>query len=121
MKIGVGARSIAMGEAFVSLADDGTAYIYNPAMMNATENGNVTAMYNSSMMDMTNNYVGAKFRMNKLGIGIGLIHTTVNDIEVRNIPGEPLEKFDATNFSGGLSLSYEVYKSFRWNNGKNAV
>ncbi|MCI0473412.1 MAG: PorV/PorQ family protein [Ignavibacteria bacterium] len=110
LKLGVGARSIAMGEAFVSLADDGTAYIYNPAMMNATENGNVTAMYNSSMFDMTNNFIGAKFRMKKFGIGIGLLNTTVSDIEVRTIPGAPLEKFNATNFSGGISLSYEAYK-----------
>jgi hypothetical protein len=36
LKLGVGARSIAMGEAFVSLADDGTAYIYNPAMKTET-------------------------------------------------------------------------------------
>jgi hypothetical protein len=111
LKIGIGARSIAMGEAFGSLVDDGTAFIYNPARMNASENGNVTAMFNKTMLDMATNYVGAKFRINKLGIGIGLLNTRVSDIEVRNTPGEPLEKFDATNFSGGISLSYEVYKN----------
>lgn len=111
LKLGIGARSIAMGEAFGSLVDDGTAFIYNPARMNASENGNVTAMFNKTMLDMTTNYVGAKFRIKKLGIGIGLLKTTISDIEVRNTPGEPLEKFSADNFSGGISLSYEVYKS----------
>src|SRR5665647_1174518 len=111
LKIGIGARSIAMGEAFSSLADDGTAFIYNPARMNATENGNVTAMFNKTMLDMTTNYVGAKFRIKKFGIGIGMLKTTVSDIEVRNTPGAPLEKFNADNFSGGISLSYEVYKN----------
>lgn len=111
LKLGIGARSIAMGEAFSSLADDGTAYIYNPARMNASESGNVMAMFNKTMLDMTTNYVGAKFRIKKFGIGIGLLKTTVSDIEVRNIPGAPLEKFNADNFSGGISLSYEVYKN----------
>lgn len=111
LKIGIGARSIAMGEAFSSLSDDGTAYIYNPARMNATEDGNVTVMFNKTMLDMTTNYVGAKFRLNKFGIGIGLLKTTVSDIEVRSNPGAPIEKFNADNFSGGISLSYEVYKN----------
>ncbi len=111
LKLGIGARSIAMGEAFSSLADDGTAFIYNPARMNASENGNVTAMFNKTMLDMTTNYVGAKFRIKKFGIGIGLLKTTISDIEVRNTPGAPLEKFNADNFSGGISLSYEVYKN----------
>lgn len=111
LKLGIGARSIAMGEAFSSLSDDGTAFIYNPARMNANENGNVTAMFNKTMLDMTTNYVGAKFRIKKFGIGIGLLKTTISDIEVRNIPGAPLEKFNADNFSGGISLSYEVYKN----------
>lgn len=111
LKLGIGARSIAMGEAFSSLADDGTAFIYNPARMNATENGNVTAMFNKSMLDMTTNFVGAKFRIKKLGIGVGLLKTTVSNIEVRNTPGAPIETFNADNISAGLSLSYEVYKN----------
>lgn len=111
LKLGIGARSIAMGEAFSSLSDDGTAFIYNPARMNASENGNVTAMFNKTMLDMTTNYVGAKFRIKKFGIGVGLLKTTISDIEVRNNPGAPLEKFNADNFSGGISLSYEVYKN----------
>lgn len=100
-----------MGEAFSSLSDDGTAFIYNPARMNASENGNVTAMFNKTMLDMTTNYVGAKFRIKKFGIGVGLLKTTISDIEVRNNPGAPLEKFNADNFSGGISLSYEVYNN----------
>ena len=111
LKLGIGARSIAMGEAYSSLADDGTAFIYNPARMNASENGNVTAMFIKTMLDMTTNYVGAKFRIKKLGIGLGLLKTTVSDIEVRNTPGAPIDKFNADNFSGGISLSYEVYQN----------
>lgn len=112
LKLGIGARSIAMGEAFASLTDDGTAYIYNPARINATENGNVTAMFNKTMLDMSTNFVGAKFRMNKFGIGIGLLKTTVSDIEVRNNPGAPIEKFNSDNISAGVSLCYNFQSNF---------
>jgi hypothetical protein len=111
LKLGIGARSIAMGEAFVSLADDGTAYIYNPARINATENGNVTVMFNKTMLDLTTNFVGAKFRLNKFGFGIGLLKTTVSDIEVRNTPGAAIEKFNSDNFSTGVSICYDIQKN----------
>ncbi len=112
LKLGIGARSIAMGDAYVSLADDGTAFIYNPARINSTENGNVTAMFNKTMLDMTTNFVGAKFRMNKFGLGIGLLKTTVSDIEVRNNPGAPIETFNSDNFAGGISLCYDIQSNF---------
>jgi len=111
LKLGVGARSIAMGDAFSSVADDGTAVIYNPARLNSGLNNNVTIMYNSAMQDLTNNYIGTKVKFNKLGIGFGLLKTSVSDIEVRTIPGAPIDKFDAQNISMNLALCYELYKN----------
>ena len=35
LKLGAGARSIAMGEAFSSVTDDATAFIYNPARLSS--------------------------------------------------------------------------------------
>jgi len=111
LKLGVGARSIAMGEAFSSLSDDATAFIYNPARLSVTDNNNVTVMYNKSAADLVTNFVGAKFKTGKFGLGVGLFKTSVEGIEVRNTPGAPIETFDAMNFSGGLSASMEVYKN----------
>jgi hypothetical protein len=111
LKLGVGARSIAMGEAFSSVVDDGTAVIYNPARLNTGSSNNVTLMYNSAMKDLTNNFVGAKFRYNKLGIGVGLFKTNIEGIEIRTIPGAPIDKFDAQNLSANVSLCYELYSN----------
>ena len=112
LKLGVGARSIAMGDAYSSVCDDGTAVIYNPARLNAGLDNNVTLMYNSAMQDLTNNFVGAKLKINKLGIGIGLLKTNVANIEIREIPGAPIDKFDAQNLSMNVSMCYELYKNF---------
>ena len=111
LKLGVGARSLAMGEAFSSICDDGTAVIYNPARLNSGSNSNVTLMYNSAMQDLTNNFIGAKLKINKLGLGFGLFKTTVSGIEIRTIPGAPIDKFDAQNLSMNVSLCYEIYNN----------
>ncbi|MCX6164570.1 MAG: PorV/PorQ family protein [Ignavibacteriae bacterium] len=111
LKLGVGARALAMGEAYSSVCDDGTAVIYNPARLNTGNNNNVTLMYNSAMKDLTNNFIGAKFKFNKLGVGVGLFKTNIEGIEIRTIPGTPIDKFDAQNLSLNVSLCYELYKN----------
>jgi|WetSurMetagenome_2_1015567.scaffolds.fasta_scaffold70150_2 hypothetical protein len=111
LKLGIGARAIAMGDAYSSITNDGTAFVYNPARLNSGKMSNVMLMYNTSMLDMHTSYIGAKIKSNKLGIGFGLIKTGVEGIEVRNIPGDALDKFDSQDLSLGVSLCYEVYKN----------
>ena len=45
LRIGVGARALGMGSAFVGLADDGTAAYWNPAGLASLEERQVTAMH----------------------------------------------------------------------------
>jgi hypothetical protein len=45
LRIGVGARALGMGSAFVGLADDGTAAYWNPAGLATLEERQVTAMH----------------------------------------------------------------------------
>ena len=109
LKLGAGSRSLAMGEAFSSVALDATAFIYNPARFAVGGNGNVTLMHNFSVQDMSTDFIAAKFPAGKkLAIGLGLFTTGINDIEVRSTPGTALETFDARNFTFGLSLAYNV-------------
>jgi hypothetical protein len=111
LKLGVGARALAMGDAYSSICEDGTAVVYNPARLNSGTENNVTLMYNSAMKDLTNNFIGVKFKYNKLGIGAGLFKTNIEGIEIRTIPGAPIDKFDAQNLSLNLSLCYELYEN----------
>ncbi len=108
LKLGVGARSIAMGDAFSSISNDATSVIYNPARLNFGLNNNITIMHNQSVQDLATDFVGAKFILNKFAFGVGLLRTTISDIEIRNIPGEPLDKFDAQNLSLGVSIGYKL-------------
>ncbi len=109
LKLGAGARSLAMGEAYSSVTSDATAYIYNPARLIIGNNGNVSLMHNFSAQDLSTDYIAAKFPSGKkLAFGLGVFTTGVNDIEVRNTPGAAIESFDARSLSTGLSLGYLV-------------
>jgi hypothetical protein len=66
-------------------------------------------MHNAAAQDMNTDYVAVKFPISdKLAMGVGFFTTSVNDIEIRTIPGAATEKFDARNLSTGISLGYKL-------------
>lgn len=105
LKFGAGGRSIAMGDASVAGATLGEALYYNPARAAADGRSALTAMYQDYIQDITTSYLGgvAQFDGWTLGVHMGL--TTVRDIEVRDMPGEPQGRFDSQNLSTGLTLA----------------
>lgn len=108
LKLGVGAQSIAMGEAYSSLTDDATAVIYNPARLFHGGSNNVVLMHNSAGQDLNNDFFAGKIAFNKLAFGIGIVRSSVDDIEVRTAPGEMTESFNAQNLSIGVTLAYKI-------------
>ena len=51
LKLGVGARAMGMGSAYVALADDPTELYWNPAGLGAVEGSQVTVMHNEWIQD----------------------------------------------------------------------
>ncbi|TKJ43238.1 hypothetical protein CEE34_11605, partial [Candidatus Aerophobetes bacterium Ae_b3a] len=47
LKIGIGARAAAMGDAFTALALDGTSLYWNPAALSQIKTKDISAAYNS--------------------------------------------------------------------------
>ncbi len=58
LKIGVGARAIGMGEAFVAVSDDANALYWNPAGLSQIKKRELTAMYNQWFADIQHLYAG---------------------------------------------------------------
>lgn len=109
LKLGIGSRSIAMGEAVVSNTQDASATHYNPAaLFNGSSKVNLIFMHNEQILGARTEFLAAKITGSRFAFGLSLNNTAVDDIEVREIPGEPLEKFNAQNFSMGLSIGYKV-------------
>ncbi|MEO8665202.1 MAG: PorV/PorQ family protein [Ignavibacteria bacterium] len=109
LKFGVGARAIAMGDAYSSVTEDATAFIYNPARLSFGVKSNLSLMHNQSVQDLKTDFVAIKFPLGeKIAMGIGLFTTSITGIEIRNIPGAPVDKFDSRNLSTGISLGYKI-------------
>ncbi len=66
--IGMGARALGMGGAFVAIADDANAIYYNPAGLTYVEGRDVTSLYSSLLG--AGNYLGAGYAQKNLG-GVG--------------------------------------------------
>ena len=108
LKLGVTSRAISLGEAVVSSSEDASAVHYNPASLFLGKQVNVLVMHNESVLGARTEYLAAKFKMAKFAFGVSLNSTSVNDIEVREIPGEPIDKFNARNFALGLSAAFKI-------------
>ena len=108
LKLGVTSRAISLGDAVVSYNEDASATHYNPAAMFMGSKVNVLFMHNEQVLGIRTEYIAAKVKYEKFAFGLSLNNTSVDDIEIREIPGEPLGTFTAQNFAFGLSAGYKV-------------
>jgi hypothetical protein len=92
-KNGIGARALAMGGAFVAVADDATAVCWNPAGLAQLGDTRLAGMSTDLFgLGITHQYVGAVTSFANLGIGLGW--------ERASIDGQVVDG------SGGLGASF---------------
>jgi hypothetical protein len=77
-KNGVGARALAMGGAFVAVADDATAVCWNPAGLAQSEDTRIAGMSTDVFgMGITHQFVGATTTFSNIGIGLSWERTAL--------------------------------------------
>jgi hypothetical protein len=108
LKLGVSSRAVSLGEAVVSNSHDASATHYNPAAMFLGSDVNAIFMHNEQILGVRTEYLAAKIKINKVALGLGINNTSISDIEVREIPGAPIDNFTAQNFAFGLSGAYKI-------------
>jgi len=115
LSIGVGARAIAMGGSFVSLANDATAMFWNPAGIARLPRNEVTFNHTNWIADINYNYVGAVFQFGEFGtIGANMTYLSMGEME-RTTEQDPEgmgEKFSAGDFAVGLSYARNLTDRF---------
>ena len=105
LKIGLGARPLAMGGAFGAVADDTNAINYNPASLTRIEKKEASATYLKYFEDVNAGFIGyTGIVAEKHYVGAGLTYLQVTDIEKRDLNETSLGDFGATDMA--LSLSY---------------
>ncbi len=95
LEIGVGPRALGMGGAFCGVADDGTAFYWNPAGMSLVERPRLSAMYGPQFGTIANplgdyHFLGLALPMKgDVRIGVNWIRLSVDDIPVyQGLEGE---------------------------------
>ncbi len=105
LKLGVGARAIGMGEAYSAVASDPTSMYYNPAAIGQISGPQLLIMHKSWIEDVRTEYMGGAVRWGWLALGLNLNATSVNDIPVRSVPGDPITSFDQRNAALGVTAA----------------
>lgn len=108
LKLGFGARNIAMGDAGSVSATDVTAAFYNPARLTVDPASEIMLMHNEWIEGVRSELLGARTILFGLPWAVGVNVTSVRDIEVRTIPGSALTTFNANYFFGSLSTGFNI-------------
>jgi hypothetical protein len=101
LKIGVGARAVALGNSFVGMADDESAIYYNPAGMSRIPNYALSTSYHNYVADIQGGYLSAVLPWGdgrKLGFAINYLN--FGDTPETNNAGEVIGDF------GGGDLAF---------------
>lgn len=108
LKLGVTSRAVSLGEAVVSNTFDASATHYNPASLLNGSKVNMVFMHNEQVLGVRTEFLAGKVTFSKLALGFSLNNTSVDNIDIREIPGEPQGQFTAQNLAIGLALGYKV-------------
>lgn len=107
LKIGVAAKAVSLGEAFVSLANDASAAYYNPAGIGYFQNKNVGFTYNLWFQNISHQYVNIAIPVNeKVGsFGLSAIWLTTDKIDAYDKYNNAVGDFDAQDQAYILTYS----------------
>jgi hypothetical protein len=111
LKIGVGARAAAMGEAYVAVAQDPTATYWNPSGIANAPNLEFHGSHNEWISDVRYEYISAVqgMRGHALGVHLALLH--MGELEGRDDTGQFTESFRAYDLSAGATYARRVLRS----------
>ena len=114
LKIPVGPRAIAMGQAFVAVADDANAVYWNPAGLDQLGGWHITAQYDVYIETVQYDYFAIATKASKdigLGLAAKILSTgtdTAVDANGNPVPGQagPGENYFDVDLAGSYHLSY---------------
>jgi len=109
LEIGVSARAMAMGEAFIGISNDASALYYNPAGLSILTQKEVLLTFIKYPADINFYFGGAVFPMPSLAGALGLSFTmlSMDDMPITDysFPSGNGQTFTAADYALGLSYS----------------
>jgi hypothetical protein len=112
LKVGVGGRAVAMGGAFVGVADDATAIYWNPAGLAALNGTELSFMHLAWLQDISYEYFAVAQPVRKWGVfGGSISYLHMDRLQGRDRQGEPTSDFTASDMAITLAFGREVTNS----------
>jgi len=115
LKIEPGARAIAMGGAFVSLANDASTIYWNPAGISKLHNSAVLFSHTSWLAETNHNFAGIVIKINdQHAFGLSYTSLTMPEMEVRTefYQDGTGEYFSASDYSLGITYALTITDQF---------
>ena len=111
LQMEIGARAIALGGAYVAVADDATALFWNSAGIGLVENGNAVYQFGSRYADIAHHYAGMVYGLgndDKIGIMVNYVDAGEMEITTLNDPDGTGQYFSASNLAIGLTYARQL-------------
>lgn len=112
LTLGVGSRSLGMGDAYVAAANDPAAMQYNPATLASIDATAITFMHRAWIQGTNAEFLAFASGLGDVSLGFSVYSVTTGDIEVRDAPGPATETFTARNAALGISIAYALSPEF---------
>jgi len=114
LKLGVGGRASAMGEAYVAVSEDASSIFWNPAGLSYIQRPEVAFTHTAWLQDISNDFLAFAFPGFGGGVGLSVYTGAVDGIERRTIPSsEPLGTVEARDLAISLGYARELNNKFR--------
>jgi uncharacterized protein UPF0164 len=105
LKLGVGARPMGMGSAYVALADDPTAIHWNPAGLASVEGTQLTAMHNEWIQDFRQEFAAVAFPLLRGSVGVAFSGFYTSEFEKRDDTGVLIGHFGFNDLSASAAYA----------------
>ncbi|MBN2356886.1 PorV/PorQ family protein [candidate division KSB1 bacterium] len=115
LEIGYGSAGVAMGDAYVSVANDLSAAYWNPAGLAFMEKSEAQFSYQPWLVDINTAFIGVGLVLPRIGtIALSLTQVGYGDMEVTTMEMQEGtgENFSPSDFAFGLSYSRQLAQWF---------
>lgn len=115
LEMGVGARAIGMGGAFVSTADDATALYWNPAGLGRLSRTEILFVHTNWIADIKFDFAGGVVPLGRIGtVGASITSLSMDEMKVRTIdkPEGTGEFFNVGDLALMISYGFNLTDRF---------